>query len=323
MAIYDKTNKILYLPSGGGKAIYDEEKIEEAYQSGYTAGYDSGWTDAEEECGERDYSKEYFTIEMLEDGAISPNYPIDYRINGGEWTSYPGDESNIAVNAGDAVEFRGTGDGLLLFDEMGSGRRCICGSCITYGNIMSLSYGDDFQNNTEARNYYSLFAGCSALVDASNLVLPATELLEDSCYSFMFSLCRNLTGAPATLPATSLTKDCYMFMFESTKITTAPELPATTLTNRCYEYMFYGCGRLKTAPELPATTLAERCYRSMFEDCTSLNRVTCSATDISANNCTLTWLRNVYPTGTFVKAHNVEWPTGIDGIPSGWTVIEE
>lgn len=53
MAIYDKTNKILYLPSGGGKAIYDEEKIEEAYQSGYTAGYDSGWTAAEEECEDR------------------------------------------------------------------------------------------------------------------------------------------------------------------------------------------------------------------------------------------------------------------------------
>lgn len=297
MAIYDKTNKILYLPSGGGKAIYDEEKIEEAYQSGYTAGYDSGWTDAEEECGKRDYSKEYFTIEMLEDGAISPNYPIDYRINGGEWTSYPGDESNIAVNAGDAVEFRGTGDGYGLFGGIYVERRCICGSCITYGNIMSLSYGDDFQNDTEAGNYYSLFGSCSALVDASNLVLPATELFEN-CYGSMFWGCTSLTGAPATLPATSLTDYCYAFMFE-------------------------GCTSLTSAPELPATTLVNRCYAGMFWDCSHLNYIKCLATDISASDCTGNWVKNVAPSGTFVKHPDASWTTGTDGIPSGWTVIEE
>ena len=394
MAIYDKTNKILYLPSGGGKAIYDEEKIEEAYQSGYTAGYDSGWTDAGEECGKRDYSKEYFTIEMLEDGAISPNYAIDYRINGGVWTNYPGDNSNIAVNAGDTVEFRSNSPFLVDF----FGYKPICGSCITYGNIMSLTYGDDFKGKTGMQVCGRFFYTCNTLVDASGLVLPSVDgsygsmfegctslttapelpatALTFGCYESMFRDCTSLTTAPE-LPATILTQGCYNSMFEGcTSLTTAPELPATTLTKNCYTDMFSGCTSLTTAPVLPATILAENCYldmfqgctslttapsilpattlarwcygsmfegctslttapelpatilvdycyRSMFENCTSLKRVTCRATDISADVCTLTWLNRVASTGTFVKAHNVEWPTGFNGIPSGWTVIEE
>lgn len=98
-------------------------------------------------------------------------------------------------------------------------------------------------------------------------------------------------------------------------------LPATTLTNGCYYGMFYGCASLTRAPELPATTLVEDCYRRMFYDCTSLNNIKCLATDISASNCTIEWVRNVASTGTFVKPSSMSsWTTGIDGIPSGWTV---
>lgn len=45
------------------------------------------------------------------------------------------------------------------------------------------------------------------------------------------------------------------------------------------------------------------------------------ATNISANNCLAQWVSNVAPTGTFVKHTNMtSLPTGISGIPSGWTV---
>ena len=59
----------------------------------------------------------------------------------------------------------------------------------------------------------------------------------------------------------------------------------------------------------------------MFYNCTSLSYVKCLATDISATNSHRNWLRNVSATGTFVKAASMnDWPSGYNGIPSGWTV---
>ena len=99
-------------------------------------------------------------------------------------------------------------------------------------------------------------------------------------------------------------------------------LPATTLTNDCYHHLFYGCTNLTTAPELPATTLVQGCYSEMFGGCSKLNYITCLATDISASNCTRSWVPGVASTGTFVKNPRMNgWPTGDSGIPSGWTVV--
>ena len=115
--------------------------------------------------------------------------------------------------------------------------------------------------------YYSMFYGCTPLVNAP--ALPATTLAW-SCYQFMFRGCTSLTTAPA-LPATTLASSCYYGMFrDCTSLTTTPTLPATTLAHDCYQYMFYGCTSLTTAPVLPATTLAYFCYQNMFSDCTSL-----------------------------------------------------
>jgi hypothetical protein len=106
-----------------------------------------------------------------------------------------------------------------------------------------------------------------------------------------------------------------------TSLTTAPELHATTLAENCYQYMFQGCTSLTTAPSLPATTLVTYCYYSMFRGCTSLNSIKCLATDISASRCTSDWVNGVAGSGTFTKAESMSsWTTGINGIPSGWTV---
>ena len=106
-----------------------------------------------------------------------------------------------------------------------------------------------------------------------------------------------------------------------TSLTTAPNLPATTLASYCYQNMFRSCQSLKTAPELPTTTLAKYCYENMFYGCTSLNYIKCLATNISATNCKKNWVNGVASTGTFVKASSMTgWTTGVNGIPSGWTV---
>ena len=168
--------------------------------------------------------------------------------------------------------------------------------------------------------YRSMFEGCTNLLEAPSL--PAITLA-DSCYGGMFEECSSLTKAPL-LPATKLADSCYNFMFYGcTNLTEVPALPATTLAMYCYEYMFSGCTSLKEAPLLPATMLAIKCYYYMFSGCTSLSKIECLAQDISANDCTNDWLRNVSSTGTFIKSKNMNnWPTGEDGIPSGWTVID-
>ena len=100
-------------------------------------------------------------------------------------------------------------------------------------------------------------------------------------------------------------------------------LPATTLAESCYSGMFYNCTNLTTAPELPATTLVTGCYYNMFNGCSNLNSVTCLATDISAEAATYGWLDGVPATGTFTKAAGMEdWTSGGNGIPAGWTVVD-
>ncbi len=191
--------------------------------------------------------------------------------------------------------------------------------CNMFQGCTGLTVAPELPATTLALTCYSgMFQGCTSLTTVPEL--PATTLL-DACYAYMFSGCTSLTTAPE-LPAATLAWNCYQSMFNGcTSLTTAPELPVSTLEGSCYQSMFSGCTSLTTAPELPATTLVSQCYQYMFDGCTSLSNVKCLATDISANNCTGNWLRNVSSTGTFIKNTSMtSWATGVSGIPTGWTV---
>lgn len=148
-----------------------------------------------------------------------------------------------------------------------------------------------------------------------------TTLTYVNAFRRLFYNCSGLLTAP-TLPATTLSNSCYFTMFQGcTSLTTAPELPATTLAQNCYRGMFQQCKSLTSAPELKAATLPNYCYRAMFYLCSSLNYVKCLATNISATECTFSWLDGVASTGTFVKAASMTgWTTGANGIPTNWTV---
>lgn len=169
--------------------------------------------------------------------------------------------------------------------------------------------------------YLGMFDGCVSLPSAPDL--PSTTM-EDNCYMYMFDGCTSLTTAP-DLPATTLAKECYQWMFcGCTSLTTAPDLPATVLAEGCYGVMFDGCTSLTTAPELPATTLANGCYTSMFYKCSKLNYVKALFTSTPSDTYTSYWMYGVASSGTFVKSKDATWNvTGVNGIPSGWTVQTE
>ena len=201
--------------------------------------------------------------------------PVEYSTDGTTWSSLGTTGATLltrTINPGDKVYLRATAN-----TWCGSGgyepHAEIKGISKVGGNIMSLLYGSNFTGNettfptSAPYTFANLFSYNSNLLDASDLVLPATTLAE-GCYYYMFKGCTSLVIAPA-LPATTLAQYCYGFMFGGcTSLTTAPALPATTLTQDCYDSMFDGCSSLtwEDVPELPATTLATSCYVSMFQN---------------------------------------------------------
>lgn len=252
-----------------------------------------------------DYSQDYLTFDILTSGTIlwkalgsGAIKTIEYSIDDGEWTQLTSTAVGNAINvtAGQKVRFRGNNTRYCEANK--SNYSGFDGGTATFnieGNIHSLLYGDNFANNSTLTNttyqFCSLFKLSNA-VSAENLILPATTL-KQYCYRAMFSKAPLLEKAPA-LPATTLATGVYWYLFEECPITKAPVLNATTLTSEAYGHMFTGCS--------------------------SLNFIECKATSISASKCLEGWVTKVAATGIFVKDGNTTWPTGPNGIPSGWTV---
>jgi hypothetical protein len=262
-----------------------------------TSGIPNGWT-VEDYI---DYSKKYLTFIAKEDGyfkfhATSKTNRISYSIdNGVNWFKQTSNDTTIEVHSGDKVMWQGS-----MVPEYIAGSGSFSGTTASFdveGNVMSLIYGNNFNNqkSLSGKNYaFSyLFYTNTKVVNAENLVLPATTL-STQCYASMFQGC--------------------------TSLTTAPQLPATTMTDSCYTSMFQGCTSLAQAPQLPATTLATSCYNGMFSYCTNLNYIKMLATDVSASMCLLNWVSGVAATGTFVKDKNATIPNGNSGIPYEWRV---
>ena len=183
----------------------------------------------------------------------------------------------------------------------------------------SLTTAPTLSATTLANNCYQyMFQDCTSLTTAPTL---SATTLAHYCYAYMFRYCTSLNTAPV-LPATTMKNYCYASMFQGcTSLTTAPTLSATTLANYCYAGMFSGCTSLTMAPVLPARTLVSYCYATMFNGCTSLSYIKAMFTTSPATSYTNAWVTNVKSTGTFVKNSAATWNvTGVNGIPSGWTV---
>ena len=255
-----------------------------------------------------DYSEDYLTFSVLTPGTIvwkslGSGYArtIEYSINDGAWTSITSTSAGatISVSANDVVRFKGSNTEYAGSKANYSGFE---GGTATYnieGNIMSLVNGDNFVGTsalTGTYNFCSIFK-LSNVVSAENLILP-TAALTNYCYRAMFSNAYSLEKAPA-LPAVAISQGCYWYMFENCAITSAPELPATTIVRECYGYMFIGCSNLTYI----------KCLASA---------------GFNAASGLTGWVKNVAASGIFVKADGVtSWPTGVNGIPSGWVVYED
>lgn len=274
--------------------------------------------------GKPDYSGNYLTFKALEDGTFGfsgensniLSYSLD---NGQTWTALASGTSSPTVTAGNEIMWKGI---TTPTTNLGIGSFYSTGNFDVYGNAMSIAYGDNFQGQTTMSDYQfaGLFSPCTKLINAENLVLPSTTLSQ-GCYEGMFYGCRALVSTPE-LNAMTLAKWCYENMFYGcSSLVTPPDLPATILADSCYHSMFRGCSSIVNAPVLPAAVVNASSYSDMFYNCTSLQNIICLATDISSHWSTSSWTKNVSATGTFTKAASMSsWTSGIDGIPTGWTV---
>ena len=272
----------------------------------------------------------------------SDQYNTQYSFDKITWSEFPVDETNplnpVFITVDRPIYLKGNNpngylkiiNGLEGCKIIGLGKYNISGDITTLlnekGNVKDLTGCDSgcfasLFGELDLTRSYGVIIPAIEVVDASQLILPATTLV-DFCYYGMFRNCTSLIAAPE-LPATILATYCYIGMFNGcTSLTTAPELPAMKLASCCYSGMFRNCTSLIAAPELSATELVYSCYEYMFHDCTSLSYIKCLAKNISDEYMS-NWVDGLSSTGTFVKHPNMtSWTTGINGIPEGWDVVD-
>lgn len=215
-------------PSTGAMTVSESGTTTITVRDVLTNKSDSKTVTAYESIDPSSYTDKYLTFEIINGGnvilksGLATGITIDVRINGGSWqTKKPksGTTVNIAVVPGDKLEFKASRDKYnhTIFGSSGGCRFNLS------GNIMSILKQNTFATRKRIDETYAfrdLFRGCLGVVDAGDLVMPATALT-NGCYWGMFQGCTNMTRAPF--------------------------LPTTRGADRvswCYRNMFYGCTNL-------------------------------------------------------------------------------
>lgn len=259
------------------------------------------------------------------------------------------------LTRGDTVPYLNKGDYVIVYGSnshgIGSGtftkERHLTmsfphGTVDISGNVMSLIVGKEDDRLDTAQYIPSdvcfarLFNHCpdardaictdimTGPVDASNMILPATQL-RHACYDRMFNSCNLLEKMP-NLPATDMAEFCYLQTFGGCISLEEPaEMNAVNLYSNCCRHMFQSCTALKSTPLLPAEELVGSAYYGMFDGCGALSEVKVKFTDWIEGSGTPDWLLNVAETGVFYCREALPLEYGVSFIPEGWTteILEE
>lgn len=265
-----------------------------------------------------DYSREYLMFIVRNNHGNSGNlylmpngtrmyYPnIQYSFDKENWTTMnPLTRINVHQSSKVKVYFRGTNTNGIYDTLDGEGYTFTWdgtpqsnATIKAAGNMMSVINYSAMTTTTSVPDnaFDGLFSYLEHLVDASDLVLPATTLGE-YCYHSMFEGCTDLVYPP-------------------------DELPDSNLQTYCYDSMFLGCTKLVKSPDILTTSTEPEAYTDMFKNCSNLKYVKCLLNDSDLDSTTDGWMTGVSNTGTFVKHPNMTgWERGVDGIPVGWRVI--
>lgn len=245
-----------------------------------------------EKESQHDYSQDYLTFKITASGNIRW-----MNIN----TSYPDPVKTIYYSKDNGANW------FTITSSVGAEQAPFTG-----GTLLPVSTGDvvlfkGYFGNYGGSTYYAAFEGSDAGFEVCGNIM---SMLHGD----------NFTTATTISGATHIFRN---FLSKCSGLTSAENLILpTNVYQECYAWMFQDCISLTKAPVLPATNGVNRCYHAMFQRSSSLNYVKCMLTS-GMSNIGTSWLKEVSPTGTFVKATGASWGTGDNGIPSGWTVLEE
>lgn len=212
--------------------------------------------------------KDYFCFTALEDSAItwstvtttssdgttSPTYDeeihLQYSTDCKTWTDWNNarESRRVSINKGSKLYVKGVNSALSYsynkyfvfqnFDDFSN-----MGSMKVSGNIMSLIYGEDFEDKTVISEKYCfsrIFRDLNSCITEVDLTLPATTLSE-SCYSQLFALNATVKKIKLILPAVELVKNCYtqmLFVDGEPKDIDVTILAEDTSATNCMRYMF-------------------------------------------------------------------------------------
>lgn len=151
------------------------------------------------------------TVKMMSSGG--PSVSLEYSTDGVTWSPFVVGTTTVTLaNIGDKMWVRATSTNNAMASSYNSSYNyfVMTGQIAASGNINSLLNGPDPDAVTTAPQYAypNLFQGCSALVDATDLMLPSTTAGTNSYGHGMFRNCTNLVGGP-TIMATNLLSISY------------------------------------------------------------------------------------------------------------------
>jgi hypothetical protein len=185
-------------------------------------------------------------------GEADTSVDLKHSKDGLTWTQY--DFNPIPLAAGETLYLKGNNENGFSYEDVKTGEVRLCtfgntthdgvttGKFECHGNIMSLLYGDDFEDKDTIPNM--------------------------GCFTYTLAV-TPITTAPE-LPATTLTESCYAGMFGGCEsLTTAPELPATTLSKECYLSMFWRCTSLNHITMLATDISASYCLSDWVDGVSS------------------------------------------------------
>ena len=234
---------------------------------------------------------DYLSFFALEDGLTFSlsTYPLEYRIEYGDWKALPANTTSESINAGARIYIRGSiaPSAALTFS--------VSKKFSAEGNPASLIYGDNVKDDLDlpAKAFCRLFQDCTTLMDASNMHMRYGQVGQEA-FAYIFFGCSNLRKAPN-------------------------EIYTKTLSSKCYRAAFYGCENLNASPKLiSASTNAAQFsnpFDICFSGCTNLSYIynLCGNGAVQSTG----WVSGVSPTGIIVRNK----ANGSSYNPSGWEVL--
>lgn len=234
--------------------------------------------------GGKDYSQEYLTFDIISGGTL--NFTIDY---------YTTPTINYSINGGEWISH-------TIQRDVNAPISLNSGDIIQFkGNGYSLEY----VLMSASTIVYNAYGNLYSIVDGSNF--------------------QTITTIPNVQGVFSNNGGLGLFSYSKIVDASNMYIPETNINIRQSRSNYYGlfsnCTSLIKSPSVPKACN----YAQMFKGCSNLSYIKCLSDYIPTGSygSTSNWVQGVAATGTFVKAAGVEWPSGNNGIPNGWTIIEE